>query len=82
MILQKKFSAPGLVRHAALKKNKVIIYYLFIDMQKAMKDYDTYKESSYLQYWDVNYLYGWAMLQKLTVNNFEWINLLNLIKIS
>ena len=23
--------------------------------------------------WDVNNLYGWAMLQKLPVNNCEWI---------
>ena len=38
-----------------------------------MKDYDKNKESSYLKYWDVNDLYGWAMLQKLPVNNFEWI---------
>ena len=38
-----------------------------------MKDYDKNKESSYIQYWDVNNLYGWAMLQKLPVNNFEWI---------
>ena len=30
-------------------------------------------ESPYLQYWDVNNLYGWAMLQKLQVNNFEYI---------
>ena len=38
-----------------------------------MKDYDKNKESSYLQYWDINNLYGWAMPQKLSVNNFEWI---------
>ena len=40
---------------------------------KYMKDYDKNKESSYLKYWDVNHLYGWAMSQKLPVNNFEWI---------
>ena len=38
-----------------------------------MTDYDKNIESSYLKYWDVNNLCGWAMLQKLTVNNFEWI---------
>ena len=38
-----------------------------------MKYHDKNKELSYLQYWDVNNLYGWAMLQKLPVNNFEWI---------
>ena len=38
-----------------------------------MKDYDKNKELSYIQYWDVNYLYGQAMSQKLPVNNFEWI---------
>ena len=38
-----------------------------------MKDYDEDKESSYLQFWDLNNLYGWAILQNLPVNNFEWI---------
>ena len=40
---------------------------------KYMKDYDKNKESSYLKYWNVNNLYGWAMSQNFPVNNFEWI---------
>ena len=40
---------------------------------KHMKDYDKNKESPYLKCWDVNNLYGWAMSQKLPLNNFEWI---------
>ena len=39
---------------------------------KCMKDYDEIKELSYIQYWDVNKLYGWAMSQKLPINKFEW----------
>ena len=35
-----------------------------------MKDYDKNKESSYIQYWDVNNLYGSTMLHKVPVNNF------------
>ena len=38
-----------------------------------MKDYDKNKESAYLQYWDENNLFVWAMLRKLPVKNFEWI---------
>ena len=40
---------------------------------KCMKYCDVNKESSYIQYWDVNNLYGWPMLQKLPVNIFEQI---------
>ena len=38
-----------------------------------MKDYDKNREQLYLQYWDVNNLYGWAMSKKLPVNKFELI---------
>ena len=38
---------------------------------KYMKDYDKNKELSYIQYGDGNNLYGWAMSQKLPVNNFD-----------
>ena len=38
-----------------------------------MKNYDESKESSYIQYLDANNLYGWAMSQKLSVNDFKWI---------
>ena len=37
-----------------------------------MKDYYETKESSYINYWDLNYLYGWAISQKLPVNKFKW----------
>ena len=38
-----------------------------------MIDYDKKKESSYIQYRNVNNLYGWEKLQKLPVNNFRLI---------
>ena len=46
----------------------------FVIMQKLkyMKDFDKNKESSYLKYWYVNNLYGWAMSQTFSVNIFEW----------
>ena len=38
-----------------------------------MKHDDKNKESPYIQYWGVNNLYGWAVPQKLPVNNLEYI---------
>ena len=38
-----------------------------------MQDNDKRKESSYIQYWNVNNLYGWVISQTFPVNNFAWI---------
>ena len=40
---------------------------------KYMNNYDKNEESSCIQYLDANNLYGWAMSQKLPVNNFKWV---------
>ena len=42
-------------------------------INKYMKDYDKNKQSSYLKYWDLHNLYGWAVSQKLSINSFEWM---------
>ena len=49
------------------------IYWYGKANSKCSKNYNKNKESSYLQHWDTNNFFGWAMLQKLPVNNFEWI---------
>ena len=38
---------------------------------KCMKDFNKNKELLYLNYCDVNSLYGWAMSQKLPVASFK-----------
>ena len=38
-----------------------------------MKYYDKNKESSCIEYCDLNKLYGWAMLLKFPESNFQWI---------
>ena len=50
---------------------------------KYMKNYDKIIDSSYIEYLDASDLYGWAMSQKLPVNNFKWVkqkNYRNLMK--
>ena len=47
------------------------IYWYTKASNKCMNDYDKNKKLSYIQYWNVKNLYGWAMPQKLLVNNFE-----------
>ena len=40
---------------------------------KYMKNYNKNIESSFIEYLDVNNLYGWAMSQKLPINGFNRI---------
>ena len=40
---------------------------------KYMKNYDTKKESTFIQYLDANNLYGWAMTQNLPTHGFKWM---------
>ena len=65
MLLIVEKSVRGVICHSIYRYAKA--------NNKNMKNYDKNKESSYLQYWDANNLYGFAMSQKLPLNNFEWI---------
>ena len=47
---------------------------------KYMKNYDKNTTSSYLTYLDANNLFGWAMSQKLPLNDFEWVEDLSQFK--
>ena len=40
---------------------------------KYMKNYDEKEESLFLEYFDVNNMYGWVMEQNLPVGGFKWV---------
>ena len=45
---------------------------------KYLKNHDKNKESSYIEYLDVNNLCGWAMSKKLPVRDFKWLDNLSM----
>ena len=48
---------------------------------KYMNNYDQNIESLYLMYLDANNLYAWAMILKLSINGFKWVeNYQNLMR--
>ena len=65
MLLAVEKGAQGVIYHSINRYAKAI--------DKYMKDNDKNKESSYIQYCDVNNLHGWVMSPKLPINNFEWM---------
>ena len=40
---------------------------------KYMKNYDKNIESAYIEYFNANNLYGWAISQKIPTNGFKWV---------
>ena len=66
MLLMVEKGIRGGISHSIYRYAKV--------NNKYKKNYDKNKELLYLQYWDVNNLYGWSMSHKLPVNNTEWID--------
>ncbi|XP_070169332.1 uncharacterized protein [Polyergus mexicanus] len=44
------------------------------DYARAIRSYDPSEPSSYLMYFDINNLYGWAICQSLPYENFRWVD--------
>ena len=53
--------------------NQAVFRYASANNKYMGDKYDPEKESSFLQYLDANNLYGWAMIQKLPIGGFKWI---------
>ena len=64
MLLMVEKGIRGRICHAVYRYAKA--------NNKYMKNYNKYKEKSFLQYLDANNLYGWAMSHKLPVSGFKW----------
>ena len=65
MLLMAEKGIRGGICHAILRYAKA--------NNKYMKDHNKDEEESFLQYDDANNLYGFAMIQPLPVNGFDWV---------
>ena len=65
MLLMIEKGIRGGICHAILRYAKAY--------NKYMRNYDENEESSFLEHLDANNLYGWAMMQKMLVYNFEFV---------
>ena len=63
MLLMVEKGIRGRICHAIYRYGKA--------NNKHMKNYNKYKEESFLQYLDANNLHGWAMSHKLPVSRFK-----------
>lgn len=58
-----------------IHKTKFLIFrYAKANNKYYMKEYDPEKETKYIMYYDVNNLYGYAMLQNLPSGDFQWMS--------
>ncbi|XP_070167001.1 uncharacterized protein [Polyergus mexicanus] len=64
------YTLPGYTWDAMLKYTS-IRFELLIDIDMS---YDPSEPLSYLMYFDINNLYGWAMCQSLPYKNFQWVD--------
>ena len=65
MLLMVEKGIRGGICHATLRYGKA--------NNKYMKDCNKDEEESFLQYGDANNLYGFAIIQPLPVNRFDWV---------
>ena len=71
MLLTIKYGIRGGICHAIQRHAKANNNY--------MKDYNNDQESSYIQYLDANNFYGMAMMEKLPVKGFKWMDDISMI---